>query len=69
MALLAVLGWRWHNSPGGFLYALLLFVMLRVPHPQAVDEHDPLGRPRILVALLTLAVFLLSFVLFPISIS
>jgi membrane-associated protease RseP (regulator of RpoE activity) len=69
MALLAMLGWRWHNSPGGFLYALLLFVMLRVPHPQAVDEHAPLGRPRLLVALLTLAVFLLSFVLFPISIS
>jgi membrane-associated protease RseP (regulator of RpoE activity) len=69
MALLAVLGWRWHNSPGGFLYAVLLFVMLRVPHPQAVDERDALGRPRIFVALLTLAVFLLSFVLFPISIS
>jgi membrane-associated protease RseP (regulator of RpoE activity) len=69
MALLAVLGWQWHNSPGGFLYALLLFVMLRVPHPQAVDERDPLGRPRRFVALLTLVVFLLSFVLFPISIS
>jgi membrane-associated protease RseP (regulator of RpoE activity) len=69
MALLAVLGWRWHNSPGGFLYAALLFVMLRVPHPQAVDERDPLGRARLLIALLTLAVFLLSFVLFPISIS
>ena len=69
MALLAVLGWHWHNSPGGFLYALLLLVMLRVPHPRAEDELDPLGRARILVALLTLAVFLLSFVPFPISIS
>jgi membrane-associated protease RseP (regulator of RpoE activity) len=69
MALLAVLGWHWHNSPGGFLYALLLFVMLRVPHPRAEDEGQPLGRARMLVALLTLAVFLLSFVLFPISIS
>jgi membrane-associated protease RseP (regulator of RpoE activity) len=69
MALVAVLGWRWHNSPGGFLYALLLFVMLRVPHPQAVNELDALGRPRLLVALVTLAVFLLSFVLFPITIS
>jgi membrane-associated protease RseP (regulator of RpoE activity) len=69
MALVAVLGWQWHNSPGGFLYALLLFVMLRVPHPQAVDERDPLGGARIAVAFLTLAVFLLSFVLFPITIS
>ena len=69
MALVAVLGWHWHNSPGGFLYALLLLVMLRLPHPQAVDERDGLGRPRMLVALLTLAVFLLSFVPFPISLS
>jgi membrane-associated protease RseP (regulator of RpoE activity) len=69
MALLAVLGWRWHNSPGGFLYALLLLVMLRVPHPRAEDERAPLGRARMLVALVTLAVFLLSFVLFPITIS
>jgi membrane-associated protease RseP (regulator of RpoE activity) len=69
MAMLAALGWHWHNSPGGFLYALLLFVMLRVPHPQAQDELAPLGRTRTLVALLTLAVFLLCFVPFPISIS
>ncbi|HYO98773.1 MAG TPA: site-2 protease family protein [Pyrinomonadaceae bacterium] len=69
MALLAVLGWHWHNSPGGFLYALLLFVMLRVPHPRAEDERQTLGRARIFVALATLAVFLLSFVLFPITIS
>ena len=69
MALLAVLGWQWHNSPGGFLYAVLLFVMLRVPHPRAEDESQPLGRTRIIVAFVTLAVFLLSFVLFPITIS
>jgi membrane-associated protease RseP (regulator of RpoE activity) len=69
MALVAVLGWSWHNSPGGFLYAILLFVMLRVPHPEATDEHTPLGRARALVALLTLAVFLLCFVPFPITIS
>ena len=69
MALLAVLGWYWHNSPGGFLYALLLFIMLRVPHPQAEDAHAPLGRARTLVAIFTLAVFLLCFVLFPISLS
>jgi len=69
MASLAVLGWYWHNSPGGFLYAILLFVMLRVPHPRAEDEFAPLGRSRTLVAFLTLTVFLLCFVLFPITIS
>ncbi len=69
MALLAVLGWQWHGSPGGFLYALLLFVMLRVPHPRAEDDRDPLGGARILIALLTLTGFLVCFVLFPITIS
>jgi len=69
VALLAALGWHWHNSPSGFLYALLLLIMLRVPHPQAEDEGDALGRPRILVAIVTLAVFLLSVQMFPITIS
>ncbi|HEV3471009.1 MAG TPA: site-2 protease family protein [Pyrinomonadaceae bacterium] len=66
--LLAPLGWLWHGSPSGFLYAALLFVMLRVRHPQAESEHDPLGRPRALVALLTLLVFALSFTPFPLTI-
>ena len=69
MALLAALGWHWHHSPSGFLYALLLLVMLRVPHPQAEDEGDALGRPRILIAIVTLTVFLLSVQMFPITIS
>lgn len=68
MLVLAPLGWLWHGAPSGFLYAVLLFIMLRVRHPQARNEHDPLGRPRALVALLTLLVFILSFTPFPISI-
>ena len=68
MTALAVLGWLWHHAPGGFVYAVLLFVMLRVPHPQVVHEADPLGRARLGVAALTLLVFLLSFEPFPISI-
>jgi len=68
MAALAALGWLWHGSPSGFLYAVLLFVMLRVRHPQAEDERDPLGRRRALVALLTLVVFALSFTPFPLTI-
>jgi membrane-associated protease RseP (regulator of RpoE activity) len=64
----AALGWFWHNAPGGFLYAVLLFVLLRLPHPRALDEREGLGRTRLAVAALTLLVFLLSFELFPISI-
>ncbi|MCA1815199.1 MAG: site-2 protease family protein [Acidobacteria bacterium] len=69
MVALAFLGWRWHHAPGGFVYAVLLFVMLLVPHPRALREEDSLGRARLVVAWLTLAVFLLSFEPFPVSIS
>ncbi len=68
MVVLAPLGWFLHGTLSGFVYGVLLFVMLRVAHPQAGDETDPLGRPRIIVAWLTLVVFLLSFTPFPITI-
>jgi membrane-associated protease RseP (regulator of RpoE activity) len=68
MLLLAPLGWLWHGVPSGFLYVVLLFIMLRVPHPQPLDERDPLGNTRIAVALATLLVFLLSFIPFPLTI-
>lgn len=66
MTALAVLGWFWHHSPGGFLYVVLLGIMLRVRHPQT-EESEPLGRARLIVALLTLFVFVLSFWPFPIT--
>ncbi|HLM57551.1 MAG TPA: site-2 protease family protein [Pyrinomonadaceae bacterium] len=68
MVVLAPLGWLWHGVPSGFLYAVLLFVMLRIRHPQAADESDPLGRPRRLVAAATLLVFILSFTPFPLAV-
>lgn len=68
MATLAVLGWVWHSAPSGFLYAVLLAVMLRIRHPQAGSEGEPLGRARLWVALCTLLVFILSFWPFPITI-
>jgi membrane-associated protease RseP (regulator of RpoE activity) len=67
VAALALLGWRWHGSPSGFLYTVLLAVMLRVRHPQPEDD-TPLDRSRMIVALLTLLVFALSFTPFPITI-
>lgn len=68
MATLAVLGWMWHGSPSGFLYAVLLAVMLRIRHPQAGDESESLGRARAAVAVCTLIVFILCFWPFPITI-
>lgn len=68
MLIIAPLGWLWHGVPSGFLYAVLLFVMLRVRHPEAGGESDPLGTSRKLVALATLIVFILSFTPFPLTI-
>jgi membrane-associated protease RseP (regulator of RpoE activity) len=67
-AVLALSGFWWHNSPSGFLYTVLLAIMLRVPHP-APAVMEPLGAKRILIAILTLVVFILCFWPFPITIT
>lgn len=67
MAVLAVLGFVWHGSPSGFLYTVLLGVMLRVRHPQP-GTMEPLGKGRLIVAVITLIVFALCFWPFPITI-
>ena len=67
MAVLAVLGFLWHGSPSGFLYTVLLGVMLRVRHPQP-GKMEPLGKGRIIIAFVTLLVFALCFWPFPITI-
>jgi membrane-associated protease RseP (regulator of RpoE activity) len=68
MVALSVLGWLWHGSPSGFLYVVLLAVMLRVRHPQP-EQMEPLGSARVAVGIITLIVFALCFLPFPITIS
>jgi len=66
VAILAGLGLWWYRSPSGFLFALLLGIMMRVKHPQPA-VMEPLGWKRIVVAILTLIVFALCFWPFPIT--
>jgi len=68
VAALAVLGFLWHGSPSGFLYTVLLAVMMKVPHPQPA-VMEPLGTKRIAIGIITLIVFALCFLPFPITIS
>jgi membrane-associated protease RseP (regulator of RpoE activity) len=68
MALISVLGWMWHSSPSGFLYVVLLAIMLRVRHPQP-EQMEPLGLARTVIAVITLIVFVLCFLPFPITIT
>ncbi|MDQ3179273.1 MAG: site-2 protease family protein, partial [Acidobacteriota bacterium] len=66
IAAIAVLGWFIYNSPSGILFAILLGVMMRVSHPEPLDD-TPLNPARKVVAVLTLLIFILSFVPFPIQ--
>ncbi len=68
MVVIGVLGFVWHGSPSGFVYILLLAIMLKVRHPQP-QEMEPLGRKRLLVGAITVLVFALSFWPFPITIT
>ena len=69
VSVLAVLGFWWHGSPSGFLYAVLLGIMMKVPHPAPAVMVEPLGRKRLVIAIVTLIVFVLCFCPFPITIT
>ena len=68
MATLSILGMLIYQSPAGFLIAILLGVMMRIPHPEPWD-NTPLDTKRKVVAVLTLVIFILCFVPFPIRIT
>jgi membrane-associated protease RseP (regulator of RpoE activity) len=68
MATLSVLGFLYYNSPSGFLVAILLAVMMRIRHPEPWDQ-SPLDKKRKAVAFLSLLIFILCFLPFPLQIS
>lgn len=67
MILLSALGIYFYNSPGTILFTILLGVMLRVGHPEPLD-NSPLDFKRKVVAFLTLVIFILCFTPFPIQV-
>jgi len=68
MALLSVLGMYFYSSPSGFLIAIILGIMMRIKHPMPYDQ-TPLDGKRKAIAFLTLLIFALCFVPFPIQIN
>jgi membrane-associated protease RseP (regulator of RpoE activity) len=68
MIALSLMGWFWHGSPAWFLFIVLLAFMLRVGHPQP-QQMEPLGISRIIIGVITLLVFALCFLPFPITFS
>ncbi|MDQ3748804.1 MAG: site-2 protease family protein, partial [Acidobacteriota bacterium] len=67
MSVVSLLGWFLYSSPSGFLFAILLAVMMRIRHPEPLDE-TPLDLKRKIIAVLTLLIFILCFLPFPIQI-
>ena len=63
-----VVSWLWLHTVVMLLYLLLLAIMLRVRHPQP-EQMEPLGTKRIIVAIVTLLVFVLCFLPFPITLT
>jgi membrane-associated protease RseP (regulator of RpoE activity) len=68
MAICAIVGMLVYSSPAGFLLAILLGVMMRVPHPEPWDK-TPLDLKRKIIAVLTLIIFILCFLPIPIWIT
>jgi membrane-associated protease RseP (regulator of RpoE activity) len=66
VATLAVLSYVWYESPIWFLWTFVLLFLFRMGHPPLVKE-EPLGRGRIILAIVALLVFLLCFMPFPIT--
>jgi membrane-associated protease RseP (regulator of RpoE activity) len=60
---LGLRGW-----PGWFLWAGILGVMAVLGHPKTIDDRVPLGLPRLVGAVLSLIVFVITFVPEPIRI-
>ncbi len=67
MAAICVSGWFVYNSPSGILFTILLAVMMKVRHPEPLDDA-PLDFNRKIIAVVTLLIFVLCFVPFPIQV-
>ena len=63
----AISGWFLYYSPSNFLFAILLGVMMRVGHPEPYDL-TPLDLKRKVIAGLTVLIFVLCFVPFPVQV-
>lgn len=68
-AVVAYFAYMESNWSGGFVYAILLVVMFVMRHPQVVDEDEPLGIWRKILAFIALLVFILSFMPIPLKIN
>jgi len=65
-AVLSITAFRLGRPPVYLLWTLVLLFLLRVGHPPVIEE-EPLGKVRIVLAIIALLVFILCFMPFPIT--
>jgi membrane-associated protease RseP (regulator of RpoE activity) len=68
MLTLSTIGWFYYGSPSGILFTVILAIMMFVKHPMPFDQR-PIDLKRKIIALITLFIFILSFVPFAIQIT
>jgi membrane-associated protease RseP (regulator of RpoE activity) len=64
---LTIVSYFWDGWMGWAVYVVILTLMLRIGHPRVMDEYEPLGFGRKVVAAIGLLVFLLCFMPAPIT--
>jgi membrane-associated protease RseP (regulator of RpoE activity) len=67
MVFFSITGWYLYSSPSALLFTILLGIMMRIRHPEPLD-NSPLDFKRKVVAFLTLLIFILCFTPFPIQV-
>ncbi len=65
-AALSITAFQLGRPPVYLLWTLVLLFLLRVGHPPVIEE-EPLGKTRIILAIIALLVFILCFMPFPIT--
>ncbi len=69
VCVLAVVAYSKYRWPGWFIYVALLAFLLGFKHPPVDDESEPIGKERVVIGLVGLLVFVLTFMPFPIAMS
>lgn len=67
MVALTIIGYQLYGTPGALIFTIILAVLLRIPHPEPMFDQ-PIDFKRKLIAVVTLVVFVLSFMPFPIQV-
>lgn len=69
ICILAIVAYREYRWAGWFVYVVLLGLLLGLKHPPVQDEDQPIGSARVIVGVIGLLVFALTFMPFPIRVN